>query len=154
VGVCHPRLRFVRPGPRLTRDDIRTFEDRNAIRLPDAYAGLLMNFNGGTPSRRRVGGVFRRSLGSFRMLAPSGWSPAVGGRPYPLPLAGVLSDDSPTAGQVIEFADDRATGGYFIGVAPGVIYHAKDRDPGCPLWESAGFYSIAPSLPELLAAVG
>jgi len=155
MGACLHHLRLVHPGPALNRQDILAFERQHSVTLPDAFAALLLNRNGGRSSRRRVASLFRRRIGSFRMLAPAGWSPASGADSYPLLLAGVLSDTSPALGQVIEFADDRATGGYFIGVKPGmmgVIYHAKDRGS---FWEDGGGnYGIAPSLPELLAAVG
>jgi uncharacterized protein (TIGR02996 family) len=156
IGMCHSRLRFVSPGPRLNRDDIRTFERQTSISVPDAFAALLLNSNGGVPSRRRVRGTSRRGLGTFRMLAPAGWSPAADSSHLPPHLL-VLSDADPTAGQAIEFADDRAAGGYFIGIsagAMGVVYYTKDRGSRFRLGYDSNFLGIAPSLPELLAAVG
>jgi uncharacterized protein (TIGR02996 family) len=156
MGVCLDRLRFVRPGPALTQVDIRAFGDRNGTCVPVALAALLLNHNGGTPSRRRLSGPFRQWLGSFRMLVPLAWSPEAATGVYPVPLAEVLSDPTRGGGQVIEIADDGETGGYFIGVASGmmgVVYYAEDSSPGNSLWETDGFLGIAPSLPELLAAI-
>jgi uncharacterized protein (TIGR02996 family) len=152
MGVCLDRLRILRPGPPLSRDDIRTFERGNLLRLPDALVALLFNHNGGTPNRRRRVGFFRRGFGSVRMLPPVNWTPAIGAS-NPLTLTGILSDPAPGSGEVLEFADDRAVGGYFIGVSPGkrgVIYYTKNREPGTYPGEF-GLEGIAPSLPELLA---
>lgn len=151
LGICLDRLRIRNSGPPITLNDIRAFERQFAIDLPHAYSAMLLNHNGGTPNRNRRIGFLRRKFGSIRMLPPAGWV-AVNTESTAAPLTTVTMDIDSGGAQAIEFADDRATGGYFIGVAPGtsgVIYYASERNADSP---SAEFgVGIAPSLPDLFA---
>jgi uncharacterized protein (TIGR02996 family) len=82
VGACCEQIAFTGRGPRVTQDDLDSFERANRLRLPNDYRAFLLNLNGGftpvawLPTPRNEAGI---ELTCLYALCPfAGEAPADG----------------------------------------------------------------------------
>jgi uncharacterized protein (TIGR02996 family) len=130
MGVCLDRFEIRDSGPHLALDDVKEFERRTQIDMPDALAAFLLNQNGGSLNRGLGIGLASIRIGSIRRLRPSKRETTTG-KSVLLPQSNIQSLADPAWGKVIEFADDRTEGSFLIGVVSGVrgiIFHRGNRD--------------------------
>jgi len=144
VGICSDVIRYDSQhliasdgpqssiGPPITMDDIRAFEARLRVRVPDQYKAFVLNHNGGDPYPGEFwhpdhGPVDIPCTIEFAGIAPRNGEPS--GYRGPTLIAHVYNEPDVPFGPMIPIGGDGSDGCLFIGTAgeqEGVVFFHND----------------------------